>query len=152
MRAALELLLRAAALGLVASQQCQYQGGNHGDDHTISGWAHVTPYVVEQSASVDEFHKTYRLYAKLVGHAKDVFSIIGSKFGHIWIPPAYNLGKPFGVNIGGVNPAYFPYAANGKFDSWLHRRVWLPERRRPRRSRHDRRVGRLGLRQGGRRD
>jgi hypothetical protein len=35
------------------------------------------------------------------------------------IPPAYQVAAPFGVDIGGVNPQFFPIRKEAQFDSWL---------------------------------
>jgi len=34
-------------------------------------------------------------------------------------PPAYQVATPFGVNIGGANPAFFAVMAECEYDSWL---------------------------------
>ena len=35
------------------------------------------------------------------------------------MPAAYQCAAPFGADIGGVSPAFFPIANNAEFDSWL---------------------------------
>ena len=35
------------------------------------------------------------------------------------MPAAFQVGAPFGANVGGANPAFFPFSADVQFDSWL---------------------------------
>ena len=82
-------------------------------------WDHVDPILIEKSTSLDEFHVTYEVSAKLKADAANVYSLVGTKYGHLLVPPAYNLGSPFGVNIGGINSAIFEYFPKARYDSWL---------------------------------
>ena len=34
-------------------------------------------------------------------------------------PAAFQVAAPFGTDIGGVSPAFFPVIADAEFDSWL---------------------------------
>ena len=85
--------------------------------------AAVTPIVQTISSDAIEGHTTFRLALRLEGDAYDVYSIYGQEGHPMTIPPAFQNGGTFGVNVGGVNPAFFaldmPGAAGGEFDSWL---------------------------------
>ena len=35
------------------------------------------------------------------------------------MPPAYQVGAPFGADIAGVNPAFFAFMADAQYDSWI---------------------------------
>ena len=38
---------------------------------------------------------------------------------HMVLPPCYHVPAPFGVNIGGTNPAFWEVSPNAQYDSWL---------------------------------
>ena len=43
----------------------------------------------------------------------------GDKRVAMQLPPAYQVLAPFGVNVGGINPAYLKYSRQANYDSWL---------------------------------
>ena len=69
---------------------------------------------------------TVHLTAELSRTKANVYAVAGmsgltrdgrEKF--LSLPAAFQVGKPFGVDIGGVSPAFFAVNADAKFDSWL---------------------------------
>ena len=70
------------------------------------------------STSLDGYD-TYRLSLTVSGNARSVYSIFGDQDVTLSIPPSYQEDAPFGVNVGGANPAFFPIMAGAEFDSWV---------------------------------
>jgi hypothetical protein len=77
-------------------------------------------------------HTTYRCSLQLMGDARNVYTIYGTEANPMNIPGAFQTPAPFGVNVGGVNPAFLAVptcgvgeqAAGGQGhacarDSWL---------------------------------
>ena len=62
---------------------------------------------------------TYKLALKLGSDAGNVYTIFGDENRPMSFPPAFQIPTPFGVNIAGVNPAFFPLGKGSQFDSWL---------------------------------
>ena len=62
---------------------------------------------------------TYRLTASLHGTAENLYSIEGTADGPMRIPAAYQVATPFGVDVGGVHPAFLPIRPDAAYDSWL---------------------------------
>ena len=83
----------------------------------------VTPVVQTISTDAIAGHTTFRLALRLRGNAQDIYSIYGVKGHPLIIPAAFHNPAPFGVNVGGVSPAFFgmdmPNAAESEYDSWL---------------------------------
>lgn len=73
---------------------------------------------VEQT-STDGAGTTYRLSIDLSGSAKNVYTIYGDLDNSLVMPPSYQEAAPFGANVGGCNPAFFPIMAGAQFDGWL---------------------------------
>jgi len=48
-----------------------------------------------------------------------VYTIAGTAAAPLTIPAAFQVAAPFGADIGGVSPAFFPVMADAEFDSWL---------------------------------
>jgi hypothetical protein len=80
--------------------------------------------VTTLAASVPGY-TTYTLTASLhADAANNIYAIEGTADGPMSIPAAYQVAAPFGTDIGGVQPAFFPIANNAargyaEFDSWL---------------------------------
>jgi hypothetical protein len=45
--------------------------------------------------------------------------IFGDTINPFFIPKAFQVEAPFGTDIGGVNPQFFPIIHDSEFDSWL---------------------------------
>ena len=69
-------------------------------------------------------YTTYRLVASLHDTAANLYSIEGTADAPMQFPAAYQVASPFGADVGGASPAFFPIANNAamgfaEFDSWL---------------------------------
>ena len=67
---------------------------------------------------------TVRLTISLGPGWTNVYAMAGITGHQMVFPPAYQVALPFGADIGGANPAFFPIANNAalgfaEFDSWL---------------------------------
>lgn len=62
---------------------------------------------------------TYRLSLGLSGSTHNAYTIAGSAYNPMYVPPARQVAAPFGADTGGTNPAYFAYNAECQYDSWL---------------------------------
>lgn len=51
--------------------------------------------------------------------ARNVYTIFGHDKEAIRMPPALHTAHPFGVNIGGTNPAFWAVNLQAQYDSWL---------------------------------
>ena len=74
-------------------------------------------------SNVDGF-TTYRVKLHLNSAIESVYTIFGTEEHQLIFPPAYQCPDPFGVDVGGVNSAFFEVAnseATGfaQYDSWL---------------------------------
>ena len=49
----------------------------------------------------------------------NVYAMAGTVDQVMAFPPAFQVGAPFGADIGGVSPAFFAVVADAEFDSWL---------------------------------
>ena len=81
-------------------------------------YTYVRPEAIEMAQSTP-YHTTYRLVVELTSNAETLYTIIGSQAGALEMPPAFQVGAPFGVNVGGVNPQYIAFKKEAAFDSWL---------------------------------
>jgi hypothetical protein len=66
---------------------------------------------------------TYQVKIHLAPQSENCYTIYGDRDG-LMVPPAYQCATPFGVNVAGTNPAFWPVAnsdATGyaQYDSWL---------------------------------
>merc|ERR1740117_2030853 len=56
-------------------------------------------------------------------NAANMYAVFGNDDTDMVMPPAWQAPQPFGVNIGGVNPAMWslgtPASTNSQYDSWL---------------------------------
>lgn len=50
---------------------------------------------------------------------RSVYALFGEKDNLLTLPPAFHVEAPFGCDIGGVNPAFYPINADSEWDSWL---------------------------------
>lgn len=67
-------------------------------------------------------HTTYRVAVHVTGDAENIYTIYGKTQGEdhpMEIPAARQVPTPYGVDIAGVNPAFFPINAEAQYDSWL---------------------------------
>ena len=71
------------------------------------------------AVSTDGPGTTYQLSLTLSGSAKNVYTIYGDETSSLSMPPSYQEPHPFGANVGGANPAFFPIMAGAEFDGWL---------------------------------
>ncbi len=62
---------------------------------------------------------TYRLMFSLVPGMENVYAMAGEDSHPLSFPPAFQVAAPFGVDIGGVNPAFIDFNRQAEFDSWL---------------------------------
>jgi len=62
---------------------------------------------------------TLRLVVSITGTRSNVYAMAGTSLSPMHFPAGYQVATPFGVDIGGVNPAFFGVMAESEFDSWL---------------------------------
>ena len=55
----------------------------------------------------------------LTANAKNAYTIYGDEDNALTMPASYQEAAPFGANVGGANPAFFPIMAGAAFDGWL---------------------------------
>jgi ammonia channel protein AmtB len=68
-------------------------------------------------------YTTYIFTASLHDTAASLYSIEGTPDGIMEIPPAYQVARPFGAGLGGVDPSFWAVANNAglgfaQYDSW----------------------------------
>jgi hypothetical protein len=63
-------------------------------------------------------YTTYQISLLMAPEVQNVYTIYGDAR-PLEFPPAYQVATPFGVNIGGSNPAFFAMSPTANFDSWL---------------------------------
>jgi hypothetical protein len=80
--------------------------------------AYATASVDTVSGSPGGF-VTYALTATLSAATSNVYSIFGHDSMPLSIPAAYQVATPFGVDVGGANPAFFASTPEAEYDSWL---------------------------------
>jgi hypothetical protein len=74
---------------------------------------------VETMATSVDGYMTIRLSVSLADNQDNLYAIYSDEGSEMVIPAAFNAAAPFGANIGGVNPAFFPLSDGCEFDSWL---------------------------------
>eukprot|EP01043_Picozoa_sp_COSAG02_P024722 COSAG02_NODE_1361_length_13053_cov_26.443956_9_plen_491_part_00 len=84
---------------------------------------YLDPVVISQATSMPGY-TTYRLVASLHDTAANLYAIEGTSVYPMQIPAAYQVATPFGVDVGGAQPAFFAVANNAALgfaecDSWL---------------------------------
>ena len=62
---------------------------------------------------------TVQLVATLDAAKSNVYAMAGTSDQSLSFPAAFQVAAPFGADIGGVNPAFFPVNAAAEFDSWV---------------------------------
>ena len=62
---------------------------------------------------------TVRLVVSLDATQSNVYALAGTPEDPMTFPAAYQCATPFGTQIGGANPAFFPVVPDCEFDSWL---------------------------------
>ena len=62
---------------------------------------------------------TYLLQIVLPTTVANVYSLSGTSETRLTMPAAYQVPSPFGVDIGGGNPAFFDSMPESEFDSWV---------------------------------
>jgi hypothetical protein len=77
------------------------------------------------ASSLNADYTTMRVSVELTAQQANVYALAGTlDSGPLTAPAAYQVAAPFGADIGGVSPAFFPIANNdalgySEFDSWL---------------------------------
>jgi hypothetical protein len=60
-----------------------------------------------------------QLSFSLSAEKASVYAMAGTADQTMSFPAAFQVAAPFGVDIGGVSPAFFAVSADAEFDSWL---------------------------------
>ena len=100
------------------------QSGHPCMEATVGETVDYLDAVVETLATSMPGYTTFRLSASLHDTAANLYAIEGTTDSPMEIPAAYQVAAPFGADVGGANPAFFPTASNealgfAEFDSWL---------------------------------
>ena len=91
-----------------------------GGDAQMRDVGPLTGAVVTYSTTGVQGMTTYRLMFALEPGMNNVYAMAGDSDGHpLSFPPAFQVATPFGVDIGGVNPAFIQFNPQAEFDSWL---------------------------------
>ena len=77
------------------------------------------PVVTVVSATAIPTYVTYQLAVNLPATAANLYNINGSPTNPMQIPAAFQVNAPFGVDIGGTNPALWAVNPQTQYDSWL---------------------------------
>jgi len=65
-------------------------------------------------------YTTYQLSVTLGQAATNIYTIFGdNEHGPLVLPAAYQVATPFGADVGGTNPAFFPMMPAAQYDSWI---------------------------------
>jgi hypothetical protein len=80
--------------------------------------ANVTPVIIPVATNGIEGYTTVRLALRL-DFKGSVYAIAGTSTSEMIIPPAYQVGAPWGTDVGGADPAFFTYFPPLQYDSWL---------------------------------
>jgi hypothetical protein len=88
---------------------------------------YLTPRIRTTSTSGIAGHTTFTVSVTLATRspqqdsAISIYAIFGDSHNdaHLRLPPCYHVPAPFGVNIGGTNPAFWEVAPDAQYDSWL---------------------------------
>ena len=67
---------------------------------------------------------TYQVKIHLAATSENCYTLYGDVASPFSAPPAYQCAAPFGADVGGTNPAFWPIASNpsvgfSQYDSWL---------------------------------
>jgi hypothetical protein len=63
--------------------------------------------------------ETFQLTLAPTNGAANIYTIYGDATTTLSMPPSFQEAAPFGANVGGGNPAFFPIMAGAEFDGWL---------------------------------
>jgi hypothetical protein len=118
---------------------CQSSGGGHGQ--SADGCTTITvtdrfgtprptevclSATVSSQAATQGGMTTYTLNVELPPHTQNIYTVFGAppapgsgRSSILSMPPAYQEPAPFGVNTGGVNPAFLQIQPSAADDSWL---------------------------------
>ena len=77
----------------------------------------LVPQVTVTASSASSI--TYLLSVQLQGDAQSVYSLFGTPDAPILLPPAFQVAPPFGSDVGGTPPLFWPYHPAAQWDSWL---------------------------------
>ncbi len=73
----------------------------------------------DSSQGIDGY-TTWNLTVQMLGNAKNAYTIYGSQDAPLIMPAVYKCNcPPFGSNVGGTNPQFWPYKSEAQWDSWL---------------------------------
>ena len=97
---------------------CTARLGTHANGLVVENDQAVQTEVATVSTSGIAGHTTYRVVLHLAQSAENVYTIYGDSR-PMEFPPAYQVAKPFGADIGGVNPQFLAIRPEVAFDSWL---------------------------------
>ena len=108
-----------AAVALAAALEASPAQNTHGYDYLV-GDKFVEP-VTTVSGTAQTGYTTYRLSlrAKEGADVGTIYTIFGDGDTQMVIPAAFQADAPFGADIGGVSPEFFPYSSAAASDSWL---------------------------------
>lgn len=97
---------------------CTARLGTHANGLVVENDQAVQTEVTTVSTSGIAGHTTYRVALHLAPTIENVYTIYGDSR-PMEFPPAYQVAKPFGADIGGVNPQFLAIRPEVAFDSWL---------------------------------
>lgn len=109
-----------AAVALAAALEASpAQNTARGHDYVL-GNKFVEP-ITTVSGTAQTGYTTYRLSlrAKEGADVGTIYTIFGDGDTQMVIPAAFQADAPFGADIGGVSPEFFPYSSAAASDSWL---------------------------------
>ena len=88
---------------------------------------YLTPHIRTTSTSGIAGHTTFTVSVTAANRAAQqdsavcIYAIFGDNHAdaHLRLPAAFHVAAPFGVNIGGTNPAFWEVSPDAQYDSWL---------------------------------
>ena len=90
-------------------------------DHRPLQPGEVTPGITEYAIDGIDGYTTWEFFLDLDGEIMNAYTIAGNtneRHG-CSIPGGFQVAAPFGANVGGNRPAYWPYNADAQYDSWV---------------------------------
>lgn len=114
----------AIALVSVAVQAAEQQ---HAAVNNIETGGYLTPQIQTKSTDGVAGYTTFTVSVIAARRSNDqdravsIYAIFGDadKGANLVLPPCFHVPPPFGVNIGGTNPAFWEVSADAQYDSWL---------------------------------
>ena len=85
---------------------------------TVCGTSYVV-VSVQDATSPYAGLQTLQLSIDLGSLQENLYIVFGSEEAPMTLPPAFQAGAAFGVDIGGVDPTYFSVSLEAELDSWL---------------------------------